>query len=77
MKCRIKQDTRPLIRVAKDMSHGEMGVIVNDPIYNGQVVFRTFLGLVSLSNPGGDWDDDCTLEVSIFPPGTIVELEAE
>ena len=65
---------------ARSLLRGQLAIVDDSttPLYNGQIVMRTYKGLVSLSDGRGlTWRDGCTLEVLPLPLGTVVEITSE
>lgn len=57
MSCKILKPKDPQPFTSDDLKIGEMGMIIDDSIHNGQVLLRTYEGLVSLSNPRQTWPE--------------------
>ncbi len=65
--------------ISQKMEVGDIGVIINDPIYNGTIVLRTYSGLVSLTDPNKTWKyiSEFVDKIELLAPGSKVVLEVE
>jgi len=59
--------------LAKEMKIGDIGK-VDDDMYRGDIVIRTYEGLVSLSNVQRVWSREVPLEVRLLEPGSAIAL---
>ena len=82
MKLKVVMNYEPKIYTvtADRMQLGQMGVLRDNSArtrqYIGEIVLRTYYGLVVLSNPEASWAADVPVEVELLPPGTLVTITA-
>lgn len=64
---------------AIDLSYGDLAIILDAEEHTGEIVMRTFYGIVSLNNPKITWDEVATRQhwVDKLPKGESVTLIQE
>lgn len=63
---------------ADQMEIGQVArVSETDRFYAGEIILRTYSGIVSLTDPNHTWNSGGPREVEILPPGTTVTLTTE
>lgn len=58
-----KKKKKETVLLAKELKEGEAAEVVEDGIYKGHILVKSFDRLISLTDLGSTWLQDCTLSV--------------